>query len=91
VASCVTNESTRTTAPAGHVVRRDDAGLGANESGSSALIRHSMAWPLQRTWSCVNGSGLPAAISIWRRTRSTPVTSSVTGCSTWMRVFISMK
>ena len=24
-------------------------------------------------------------------TRSTPVMASVTGCSTWMRVFISMK
>ena len=26
-----------------------------------------------------------------RRSRSTPVIASVTGCSTWMRVFISMK
>ena len=32
----------------------------------------------------------PAAISIWCRTRSIPVTSSVTGCSTWKRAFISM-
>ena len=37
------------------------------------------------------GSSAPPAISIWARTRSTPVTSSVTGCSTWMRVFISRK
>ena len=33
----------------------------------------------------------PAAIRICSRTRSSPVTSSVTVCSTWMRVFISMK
>ena len=33
----------------------------------------------------------PAATRICSFTRSIPVTSSVTGCSTWMRVFISMK
>jgi hypothetical protein len=33
----------------------------------------------------------PAAIMICAFTRSTSVTISVTGCSTWMRVFISMK
>ena len=33
----------------------------------------------------------PAAISTCSRTRSRPVTSSVTGCSTWRRVFISRK
>ena len=33
----------------------------------------------------------PRAIMIWLLTRSTSVTISVTGCSTWMRVFISMK
>ena len=37
------------------------------------------------------GSGRPAATSSWRRTRSRPVTASVTGCSTWSRVFISRK
>jgi propionyl-CoA carboxylase alpha chain len=36
-------------------------------------------------------SGSPAAIRICSRTRSTPWTSSVTGCSTCKRVFISMK
>ena len=36
-------------------------------------------------------SGSPAAIRICSRTRSRPVTSSVTVCSTWMRVFISRK
>ena len=36
-------------------------------------------------------SGSPAATRICSRTRSMPVTSSVTVCSTWIRVFISMK
>jgi hypothetical protein len=36
-------------------------------------------------------SGEPAAILICSLTRSMPVIISVTGCSTWMRVFISMK
>ena len=36
-------------------------------------------------------SGAPSATRSCSRTRSTPVTSSVTGCSTWRRVFISMK
>ena len=35
--------------------------------------------------------GCPAAIRNWPFTRSNPVTISVTGCSTWMRVFISIK
>ena len=33
----------------------------------------------------------PAAMRICSRTRSMPVIASVTGCSTWRRVFISMK
>ena len=41
--------------------------------------------------SCPNESRSPAATRICSLTRSTPVTTSVTGCSTWMRVFISMK
>ena len=36
-------------------------------------------------------SGSPAATRICSFTRSKPVTISVTGCSTWIRVFISMK
>jgi hypothetical protein len=40
---------------------------------------------------CVNCSFSPEAISSCAFTRSMPVISSVTGCSTWMRVFISMK
>ena len=37
-----------------------------------------------------SGSGAPAATSSCHSTRSMPVTASVTGCSTWSRVFISM-
>ena len=44
-------------------------------------FRNDAVWP--QAW--------PAAMSSCSRTRSMPVTSSVTGCSTWMRVFISMK
>ncbi|CFO81224.1 Uncharacterised protein [Bordetella pertussis] len=66
-------------------------GLGTKRNGSSALIRHSRAWPLNwmSRWRSVNFS--PAAIRICCWTTSTPVISSVTGCSTWIRVFISMK
>ena len=59
--------------------------------GSSALIRHSIACPSKRTSLWASASGAPAAISICARTRSIPVIISVTGCSTWSRVFISMK
>ena len=38
-----------------------------------------------------NGSRSPAATRSCHSTRSRPETSSVTGCSTWSRVFISMK
>ncbi len=38
-----------------------------------------------------SGSGSPAAIRDLQRTRSSPVTISVTGCSTCRRVFISRK
>ena len=60
-------------------------------AASSALMRHSIAWPSRRTCSCVSSSGSPSAILICARTRSRPVMTSVTVCSTWMRVFISMK
>ena len=43
------------------------------------------------TDSCVNDSGSPAATRSCSATRSSPVTSSVTGCSTCSRVFISRK
>ena len=57
---------------------------------SSALIRTSIA-RRGRTSAAPNESGWPSATRICSATRSTPVTSSVTGCSTWMRVFISRK
>src|SRR5882757_3006404 len=50
-----------------------------------------MAWPFMRTWSCLSGSSSPKATRNCHSTRSIPVMSSVTGCSTCRRVFISMK
>ena len=67
-------------------------GEGANVSGFSALMRHSMAWPRAVTGPFrMLRSDSPAAIRIWLLTRSTPVTASVTGCSTWIRALTSMK
>ena len=60
-------------------------------AGSSALMRNSMAWPSMRTSSCCSGSPSPAAMRMPVLTMSTPLTISVTQCSTWTRVFISMK
>ena len=57
--------------------------------GSSAHSRASMACPPIRAPVTSGGSGAPSAISSWSRTRSRPVISSVTGCSTWSRVFTS--
>ncbi|MFD2397606.1 hypothetical protein ACFSVJ_13745 [Prauserella oleivorans] len=54
-------------------------------------MRISTAAPSSAMSFCVTDSGLPSAIRSCSATRSTPVTTSVTGCSTWMRVFISMK
>src|SRR6188508_1603946 len=50
-----------------------------------------MAWPLSLISSCASGSFSPNATLNCHSTRSTPVISSVTGCSTCRRVFISMK
>ena len=47
--------------------------------------------PSSFTSACVRRSFSPAALRIISSTRSTPVTSSVTGCSTCRRVFISRK
>ena len=58
---------------------------------SSALMRHSMACPRGAIWPWEIESGSPAATRTCSRTRSSPVTTSVTVCSTWMRVFISRK
>ena len=54
-------------------------------------MRHSIAWPVNVTSLCLNDSRSPAAIRICSLTMSMPVTNSVTGCSTWTRVFTSMK
>src|SRR6266566_4431572 len=64
---------------------------GTKVSGSSALIRHSMAWPDAMMAPVASSIFSPAAMRTCALIKSTPVTSSVTGCSTWMRVFISMK
>jgi hypothetical protein len=50
-----------------------------------------MAWPLSLISSCASGSFSPNATRNCHSTRSMPVISSVTGCSTCRRVFISMK
>ena len=56
---------------------------------SSALIRNSMEWP--RTSGSSYPSSSPAAMRNISRTRSIPVTSSDTQCSTWSRVLTSRK
>ncbi len=59
--------------------------------GSSAFILHSIAWPKNVISFCCKFNLPVDAISICRLTRSIPVTSSVTGCSTCNLVFISKK
>ena len=61
-------------------------------NGSSALMRHSIAWPreLRPRPARARAPGWPRRGSA-RSTRSRPVTISVTGCSTCRRVFTSMK
>src|SRR5678815_4939209 len=66
-------------------------GDGVNVHGSSALIRHSIAWPRRVTSRWRKRSFCPAAMRICSCTMSMPVIISVTGCSTCTRVFISMK
>ena len=63
---------------------------------SSAYTRASIAWPSRETSLCAKGRASPAATSSCSSTRSTGspctrTTDSVTGCSTWRRVFISRK
>ena len=60
-------------------------------AASSALIRHSIAWPRSSTSSWVKDNGSPAAMWICSLTMSMPVVISVTQCSTCTRVFISRK
>ena len=87
-----TPASQRMPGPAGSTNASMRPGEGANaRAGSSAQMRASTAWPRTSRSSWRNGSGSPAAIAICSWTRSTPQTISVTGCSTWRRVFISRK
>ena len=66
-------------------------GEGWKVTGSSALILHSIAWPKKLIDSWSNLISIPSAILSWALTISKPVIISVTGCSTWILVFISMK
>ncbi len=85
-------ESVRTPSPDGSCRARTVPPDGRNpREGSSAQTRASTACPVRRTSSCAKGSGSPDATRSCHSTRSRPVISSVTGCSTWRRVFISMK
>src|SRR5881392_1571731 len=51
-------------------------------------MRHSIAWPRAAGAGSSIASGSPAAARRLSATRSTPVTASVTVCSTWRRGFI---
>ena len=65
---------------------------GKNVLGSSAYTRASTACPSSATTSGrIAPSRSPAADRIIAATRSTPVTISVTACSTCSRVFTSRK
>src|SRR5207244_2296294 len=55
-------------------------------AGSSAYTRHSIAVRRCAISSWRQGSRSPWATRSWATTRSSSVTSSVTGCSTWSRV-----
>ena len=84
--------SKRTPGPPGTTSFDTTPGLGMKFLAAfSALMRTSMAAPVRRMSSCFNRNGWPSAMRSISFTRSMPVIISVTGCSTWMRVFISMK
>ena len=75
-------EPTRIPGPSGARKRSTTPGAGANPcAGSSALMRTSIACP-RRGARPVASSGEPDAMRNCSRTTSTPVTSSLTGCST---------
>ena len=89
VSPSATPLSTRTPGPPGSLSRLMRPGDGEKpRPGSSALRRTSMAWP--RDGGGSPSSRPPAATWSCSRTRSVPVTSSVTGCSTCRRVLTSM-
>src|SRR5665648_798937 len=90
VSPSTTPLSTRTPGPAGKRSRVIRPGDGRNPAEtSSPLIRNSSECPRPAT--SVYPSGSPAAIRSCSRTRSMPVTSSETGCSTCRRVLTSRK
>ena len=73
-------------------VQHGDVAAGREEVGGlgvdAALDGVAARW---RCRPAVKGSSAPAATRSCHLTRSTPLTNSVTGCSTCRRVFISMK
>src|SRR5450756_1944642 len=85
--------------PSGHRTATTGPAEGRKPAeGSSAFSRTSTACPpVSRAastspWSSPSSaSPAPSAIRSWSATRSRPRTSSVTGCSTWSRAFISRK
>ena len=59
--------------------------------GSSATTRHSMAWPEKTDILLTPGQGLARCRADAGLDHVYAVIISVTGCSTWTRVFISIK
>ena len=85
----LTPESTRMPGPVGTVNVATVPGQGRKpRPTSSALIRNSKECP-RGVGSASTGSGPPDAIWSWASTRSTPLVSSVIGCSTCSRVLTS--
>ena len=80
-------------APADRLDPPGDAcrGTGRTRARVLGVDPHSTACPVNATSDCRSRSGSPAATASCAATMSTPVTSSVTGCSTWMRVLTSRK
>ena len=80
--------STRTPGPVGIAQSVMRPGAGRKERpGSSPLILNSIECP--RISGSSKPSASPSAILNCSRTKSSPVTSSLTGCSTCKRVFTS--
>ena len=91
--------SRRTREPAGRAVGRDPAVVGDEVvlrifGRDAALHRDAAASrsaPAAGCSAAARAACGPAATRIWLLTRSMPVTTSVTVCSTWMRGLTSMK
>ena len=76
-------------APPGSASISIDAATARRRPGSVSMSRSKASRVKRSFWARV--SSAPAATRICSRMRSMSVIISVTGCSTWMRVFISMK